>query len=169
MLRLSREQQLRWRVLRRVLRPGPGAGVAWLILEGHHGAALGVLAVAGVSDWADGYVAKRWGQASVVGSYLDPAADKVLIGCTVAALAYEARPPARLGRKGLKDIAALLPHAVVIVRVASLAQGADIDAGVTRANHPRCACGPAHRAAPACDQARARRAPRARCRRGWRA
>jgi len=85
---------------------GPGAGVAWLILEGHHGAALGVLAVAGVSDWADGYVAKRWGQASVVGSYLDPAADKVLIGCTVAALAYEARLPARPGRNRQKELAA---------------------------------------------------------------
>lgn len=67
------------------------AGVAWLILEGHNGAALGALAVAGASDWADGYVAKRWGQASVVGSYLDPAADKVLVGCTVAALAWQAR------------------------------------------------------------------------------
>ena len=70
-----------------------GAGVAWLILEGHNGAALGALAVAGASDWADGYVAKRWGQASVVGSYLDPAADKVLVGCTVAALAWQARHP----------------------------------------------------------------------------
>ena len=69
------------------------AGVAWLILEGHHGAALAALAVAGASDWADGYVAKRWGQASVVGSYLDPAADKVLVGCTVAALAYEVSLP----------------------------------------------------------------------------
>lgn len=69
------------------------SGVAWLILEGHHGAALAALAVAGASDWADGYVAKRWGQASVVGSYLDPAADKVLVGCTVAALAYEVSLP----------------------------------------------------------------------------
>ncbi|KAK9836085.1 hypothetical protein WJX81_000056 [Elliptochloris bilobata] len=73
-----------------------GPGVAWLILEGHNGAALGALALAGASDWADGYVAKRWGQASVVGSYLDPAADKVLIGCTVAALAWQGALPAWL-------------------------------------------------------------------------
>ena len=65
--------------------------MAWLILEGHNAAALGALAVAGASDWADGYVAKRWGQASVVGSYLDPAADKVLVGCAVAALAWQVR------------------------------------------------------------------------------
>ena len=44
---------------------------------------------AGVSDWADGYVAKQYGQQSVLGSYLDPLADKVLIGCLVAALTYE--------------------------------------------------------------------------------
>ena len=43
----------------------------------------------GLSDWADGYAAKRLGQSSVLGSYLDPLADKVLVGCTVGALAAE--------------------------------------------------------------------------------
>ena len=42
-----------------------------------------------MSDWADGYVAKQYGQQSVLGSYLDPLADKVLIGCLVAVLTYE--------------------------------------------------------------------------------
>ncbi len=44
---------------------------------------------AGLSDWADGYTAKHWGQSSVLGSYLDPLADKVLVCCTVGALAAE--------------------------------------------------------------------------------
>ena len=43
----------------------------------------------GLSDWADGYTAKHWGQSSVLGSYLDPLADKVLVCCTVGALAAE--------------------------------------------------------------------------------
>lgn len=39
----------------------------------------------------DRYVAKRYGQSSVLGSYLDPLADKVLIGCVVGALGYQVR------------------------------------------------------------------------------
>ena len=44
---------------------------------------------AGVSDWLDGFVARRYNQGSVIGSYLDPLADKVLICSTAAALAIE--------------------------------------------------------------------------------
>jgi phosphatidylglycerophosphate synthase len=44
-----------------------------------------------VSDWADGFAARRLGQASVLGSYLDPLADKVLICCVVASLGYKVR------------------------------------------------------------------------------
>lgn len=44
------------------------------------------------------YVAKRYNQSSVLGSYLDPLADKVLIGCVVGALGYQVlpTPPASL-------------------------------------------------------------------------
>lgn len=35
------------------------------------------------------FVAKRYGQSSVLGSYLDPLADKALIGCVVGALGYQ--------------------------------------------------------------------------------
>ena len=48
-----------------------------------------MLLCTGLSDWADGYAAKRLGQSSVLGSYLDPLADKVLVCCTVGALAAE--------------------------------------------------------------------------------
>ena len=46
-------------------------------------------AFSGASDWLDGFVARRYNQGSVIGSYLDPLADKVLICCTAAALAHE--------------------------------------------------------------------------------
>ena len=39
------------------------------------------------------YVAKRFGQSSVLGSYLDPLADKALIGSVVAALGYQVGSP----------------------------------------------------------------------------
>lgn len=42
----------------------------------------------GFSDWLDGYVAKRFAQESVLGSYLDPLADKAVIVCTVGALGW---------------------------------------------------------------------------------
>ena len=43
---------------------------------------------AGASDWLDGYVAKRFKQESVLGSYLDPLADKTVIFCVIGALGW---------------------------------------------------------------------------------
>ncbi|CAD7702353.1 unnamed protein product [Ostreobium quekettii] len=71
-----------------------GPVVAYWVVEDMWGPAVVGLAVAGASDWLDGYVAKRQGQQSVLGSYLDPFADKVLIGCVVAALVYKGSLPA---------------------------------------------------------------------------
>lgn len=46
---------------------------------------LGLMLIAGVSDLLDGAIAKRLGQNTVVGSYMDPIADKLLlIGCITA-------------------------------------------------------------------------------------
>jgi len=53
--------------------------------------ALPGLAASGVSDWLDGYFARRGGRHSVLGSYLDPLADKVLVGSVVASLGYSVR------------------------------------------------------------------------------
>ena len=52
-----------------------------------------MIGYAGLSDWLDGYVARKFDQGSVIGSYLDPLADKVLICCTVGALASEVLHP----------------------------------------------------------------------------
>lgn len=53
----------------------PLLGVA--IGAGAYDAALGGVVVAGVSDWVDGALSRRYGWGSVLGSYLDPLADKV--------------------------------------------------------------------------------------------
>jgi cardiolipin synthase len=52
---------------------------AWLILNGHDIASLVVFALAGSSDAADGYVARRWGVTSRLGAWIDPVADKLLM------------------------------------------------------------------------------------------
>jgi cardiolipin synthase len=60
----------------------------WLVLGPHaDGWAFGVLAVAGFSDYADGKIARRWNQSSRLGALLDPAADRLYILATLAALA----------------------------------------------------------------------------------
>ncbi len=48
-------------------------------VEGRHGLALGIFVVAGLSDALDGLVARLLGMRSVLGSYLDPIADKLLL------------------------------------------------------------------------------------------
>jgi CDP-diacylglycerol--glycerol-3-phosphate 3-phosphatidyltransferase len=42
-------------------------------------AALGGFVFASLTDWADGYLARRWHQTSALGALLDPIADKVLV------------------------------------------------------------------------------------------
>lgn len=42
-------------------------------------AAAALFGLAGVTDWADGYLARRWGQESRLGAFLDPVADKLIV------------------------------------------------------------------------------------------
>lgn len=61
----------------------------YCILGGEFGMALGGLLYAGGSDWLDGYLARRFRIRTVMGSYLDPLADKLLISTTTICLAYQ--------------------------------------------------------------------------------
>ncbi|GLC43188.1 hypothetical protein PLESTB_000852700 [Pleodorina starrii] len=71
-----------------------GPVIGYWLLQGHYEAATVALAISGASDWLDGYLARRMGASSVFGSYLDPIADKVLIGCVAGALlANGSMPP----------------------------------------------------------------------------
>lgn len=48
--------------------------------------ALAVLAFAGISDWADGKIARAWNQVSRLGALLDPMADRLYIFAAVLGL-----------------------------------------------------------------------------------
>lgn len=53
--------------------------VVWAIAIGRVDVAFGLFLAAAISDAVDGFLAKRFGMRTVLGSYLDPLADKVLI------------------------------------------------------------------------------------------
>lgn len=54
------------------------------------------LSYVGLSDWLDGYLAKVLKQQSVLGSYLDPLADKAVVGAAIGALGWVGSIPAEL-------------------------------------------------------------------------
>lgn len=57
-----------------------------LVIYHHLGAALVVFAVAGITDVFDGLLARRMGQKSTLGAWLDPMADKLLAVSTFVVL-----------------------------------------------------------------------------------
>lgn len=61
--------------------------LAMLLASGDDRAALGIFAFAGLSDAADGFLAKRFNLATSFGRFLDPAADKLLMLASFLALA----------------------------------------------------------------------------------
>jgi cardiolipin synthase len=57
------------------------------VLAGRPGRALAVVAIAGITDLLDGFIARFWKQQSPLGAYLDPAADKLLLVSAYVVLA----------------------------------------------------------------------------------
>lgn len=61
----------------------------WLVLGPEaDGWALGVLMFSGVTDWLDGYLARKLNQTSKLGQVLDPVADRLYILAVVIGLAW---------------------------------------------------------------------------------
>jgi cardiolipin synthase len=63
------------------------------LLTGRYALALILVAVAGLSDGLDGYLAKRFDWRSRLGGLLDPLADKLLLVSTFLTLAYTSLAP----------------------------------------------------------------------------
>lgn len=78
-------------------------GVFYLPFSWAHMAAAIIFAMAGFTDWLDGYLARRLKQISPFGAFLDPVADKLLVATSLLLLV------------GVKDISYITLPAIVIV------------------------------------------------------
>src|SRR5438067_12533821 len=77
--------------------------------------ALIIFWVAAATDLLDGYLARRWGQVTTIGTLLDPIADKLLVSAALISLVQAHAAPAwmavliigrEFGVSGLRSIAA---------------------------------------------------------------
>ncbi len=60
----------------------------WLSYHGKNIAATVVFILAALTDWLDGYLARRLDQTSAFGAFLDPVADKLIVVGALIALLY---------------------------------------------------------------------------------
>jgi CDP-diacylglycerol---glycerol-3-phosphate 3-phosphatidyltransferase len=62
--------------------------------RGHDLVATAIFVFASITDWLDGYLARKKGQVTVMGQLLDPTADKLLITSAIICLVKLGRVPA---------------------------------------------------------------------------
>jgi CDP-diacylglycerol--glycerol-3-phosphate 3-phosphatidyltransferase len=63
----------------------------WLSWQGKNATATAVFILAGITDWLDGYLARRLNQMSAFGAFLDPVADKLIVVAALLVVLYLGR------------------------------------------------------------------------------
>ena len=77
--------------------------IFYLPFKWSHGSAALIFLIAGITDWLDGYLARKLEQMSPFGAFLDPVADKLLVATSLILLL------------GVKDLNYITLPAIVIV------------------------------------------------------
>ena len=110
--------------------------------------ALAIFLSAAATDMLDGYLARRWGQVTTIGTLLDPIADKLLISAALIALVQVRAVPAWMvilivGREfaisGLRSIAAAEGYTIRasdLGKTKMVAQVAAISVALLSTRHP---------------------------------
>jgi len=83
------------------------AAVIYSTLPGRNLIAAGIFAVAGITDFIDGYLARRWKLTSPFGEFIDPVADKLIVATALVLLSMA---------HGTRTFDVGLPTAVTICR-----------------------------------------------------
>lgn len=68
----------------------------WLTPVAKNWAAMGIFASAAITDWLDGYLARRLSETSAFGAFLDPVADKLMVAAALILLVQLGRAEAYL-------------------------------------------------------------------------
>ena len=80
---------------------------AWLSFEGKNIAATAIFVFAAITDWLDGYLARKLNQMSAFGAFFDPVADKlVVVGALIVLL--------HLNRVDMVDALIIIGREIVI-------------------------------------------------------
>ena len=63
--------------------------VFYMPYEWRYSASAAIFAVAAITDWFDGYLARRWNQTTAFGAFFDPVADKIMVATALCLLIEE--------------------------------------------------------------------------------
>ena len=63
----------------------------WLSPPAKNWTAMTIFSVAAITDWFDGYLARRWAVTSAFGAFLDPVADKLMVAAALIMLVWLGR------------------------------------------------------------------------------
>lgn len=75
-----------WFTLLRIALIPAFVGVFFLPAWWANGVCAALFGVAALTDWLDGYLARRWRQTSAFGAFLDPVADKLMVAAALVLL-----------------------------------------------------------------------------------
>ncbi|TAM17149.1 MAG: CDP-diacylglycerol--glycerol-3-phosphate 3-phosphatidyltransferase [Rhodanobacter sp.] len=113
-----------WLTLFRVALLPVMVAVFYLPFPGHNITAAIVFLLAAVTDWLDGYLARRMNLTSAFGAFLDPVADKLMVAVTLFLL-VESHP-----KGGWSGILMALTAAVIVGREISVSALREWMAGI---------------------------------------